>query len=124
MAQSKPDISAVPDILKQAQSLMAANPLMGAQMTNVLEAQQRFLKEAQEYSDHWFSRRKEATETAIEAANEIVGAGPSDPAAMLEVMSDWQKHSTERIAADFQEWVDMCSRCTGQTGESDKKGKH
>ncbi|MCI2393912.1 phasin family protein [Aliiroseovarius sediminis] len=122
MAQTKnnpaPDISAFTDMMKQTQDMMTANPMMGAQMTNVFETQQKFLQEAQTFSEHWFDRRKQAAETAMQAARDIVDAGSAEPSVVLNVMSEWQQHSMERMAADFQEWVDLCSRCAGQVNDS------
>lgn len=121
--QSKSDASTISDMMAQAQTVFAGNPQIGAQMTQLLETQQRFLKEAQEYSEHWFARRQEATKTAMDAAKDISGDGASDPAAAMAVMSDWQKHAMERLVTDVQEWVELCSRCTGDMTKSETKTK-
>ena len=89
MAQSKPDSTAVTDMMNRVQDLMTSNPMMAPQITHMLEAQQRFLNQAHEYSEHWFARRQEAIETAMEATKGLFGNGASGPAAGMAVMSDW-----------------------------------
>jgi hypothetical protein len=123
MVQPKAETTAVTDMIKQAQNTFTTNPMIGERMTHIIEAQQGILNEAEEFSKHWFERRKEAAETAVKAAKDIFGNGASDPAAPMSVISDWQKHSMERMTADLQDWVDFCARCTGKITKSETKTK-
>ena len=123
MAQSKPDTAAVTDMMNQVQNLMTANPMMAPQITNILQVQQRFLNEAQEYSKHWFTRRQEALETAMKTADGSSNSGANEPTSAMTALADWQKRSMTRMTEDFQEWVDMCSRCIGPVTTGDAKTK-
>lgn len=123
MAQSKVETAAVADMIKQAQNMFSTTPMTGDRLTHMLEAQVSILNEMQEYSQHWFERRKEAAETAVKAAKEISGNGASDPAAAMTVISDWQKHSMERMTEDLQEWVEFSARCTEKMAAGEPKTK-
>ena len=123
MTKSKPDTTALSDMMTQAQNLLTSNAGANPQMAGLLEAQQNFLSEAQEFSKHWYARRREALETAIEAAKNITGNLEPDPAEAISAITDWQTHSMERMTADFQEWVEICSRSTGNMVDSKAKKK-
>ena len=44
-----------------------------------------------------------------------------EPAAALQAISEWQRHSFERMAEDLQHWMSLCAHCDGRivTAESE-----
>lgn len=101
------------DLLEMVQRMQApfmGNVASGAPMEKFLEMQSGLLKEAETFSRHWFERRNEAIETAIEAMHQMNSNGAARPAEALRVMADWQRGSLERLGADAQEWTELCMR--------------
>ncbi len=72
--------------------------------------QASLLKEAETFSRHWFQRRNDAIETAVEALHQMNSNGAAGPAGALQAMADWQRGSLERLGADAQEWTALCMR--------------
>ncbi|WP_343079689.1 hypothetical protein [Ostreiculturibacter nitratireducens] len=113
MAKPESDTNPVAEMVRQAQEFLAANPMIGPQVRQFWDAQENILNEAEQYAHHWFERRHEATQTALEAAKRMTSVSASDPAHAMTALAEWQTHSLERLAEDVQEWVTMCSRCAG-----------
>jgi hypothetical protein len=113
------DSATIMDFFRQAPTLFAVNPMIGPQVEQFWLAQQQILREAESFSEHWFDRRKAAAETALDVAREMSANGGSNPAASLETMTQWQRHSMERVAEDFREWVELCSRCAGHVATAE-----
>lgn len=103
--------TAIPDFVEQARAMLVINPLIAPQMEQFWKAQDQILEESEAFSRAWFERRHEATKTALEAVDKMEGTG-ADPAAAMRSMADWQQASVQRLAADLQQWVELCARCT------------
>ena len=101
------------DLLKQAQKAFPVSPLVTPRAEHFWEAQDRILKETEAFSKNWFQRRHAATQSALEAARKS-GAASGDMTEGLRIMSEWQRHSLERLSEDFREWMAMSARCMGQ----------
>ncbi len=109
MEQFKP--AATTDLINQVPFGAAMTPILGPQARAFWEAQESILSEAETFSKHWFARRHMAATTALEAAKNMTQNGAGDPGALMKTIADWQAHSVQRIAEDFQEWAALCSRC-------------
>lgn len=110
----KPETAnSITDLAAQTQEILFLNPMAVPQITKLLEAQENALREAEEFSEHWFARRHAATKTSLEIARDISKKGSADPSGVVKDLTDWQRQSIERIAEDFQEWIDLCARCAG-----------
>ncbi|MDE4173733.1 hypothetical protein PXK01_06175 [Phaeobacter sp. PT47_59] len=92
-----------------AQALLSLSPLAGPQLHQFWEIQEKLLKETEAFTKHWFERRHTAARTALQATAAIFEKSPGDPAA-AKVLRDWQMQSAERVSADIQEWIDLCTR--------------
>ena len=103
----------ITEFAKQTQGVFFANPMAAPHIEKILQAQENALQEAQAFTENWFARRHTATKSALKAAQGITKNGGSDPTEFAKGMTDWQRHSMERIAEDFQEWIDLCTRCAG-----------
>ena len=112
----------VTDLMKQTRSLLAMNPMIAPQMEQFWKAQDRLLDEAETFATHWFERRHEATKTALEAVRKAGGDG-SDPSAAMRALVEWQQKSIQRLAADMQDWGDLCSRCAGSVASGATKAQ-
>lgn len=100
------------DMFKQMQEMMAFNPMFAPQVEHFWEAQEDLLNETEAFAKHWFSRRHEATRTAMAAAKAVTMSGGANPAIAMQALTDWQTHSVQRVAEDTREWLDLVSRCT------------
>jgi len=122
---AKSDDTALTDLMKQTQAAVTLNPMVRPQIEQFWQAQEKMLQEAQAFTEHWFERRHDATKTALKAADHVTNGG-SDPSEALKTMSDWQRHSVERVMEDFREWVELCTRCAGHVTtaevEAEKEG--
>lgn len=97
--------------LSAMQPLSVLAPMIGPQIEHFWKMQDRLLDESQTFTQHWFERRHEAVRTALETARNVSGAAISNPMTAMTLMSDWQKHSSERLAEDAREWFETMSRC-------------
>lgn len=105
-----------PDMLEPIKTLSAAmvtNPALGPQAQHFWQAQDKMLQEAEKFSSAWFKRRHEATQSALQASQEIASESTSDPASALKAMTEWQAKSMDRMAADARDCMDMMTRCAG-----------
>lgn len=91
MARSEPAANAIEEISRQARAILAANPLIGPQVRQFRDAQDRILNEAEAFTRHWLERRHEAAKTAIEATKRLTATGPADPATAVKALAEWQK---------------------------------
>jgi len=107
------------DIIKSAQSMLGMTPVLQPQMEQFWDAQEKMLSEAEGFTRHWFERRHQATRTALDAVKQATSGEKSDPVSAMQTMSDWQKHSVERMTEDAREWFDMMTRCTREVVESE-----
>jgi len=110
----------VGDVMEQARTMLALNPVVGPQMEQFWKAQDGILKETEAFSKAWFKRRHEAATTALETVQTTNGNGP-DPTAAMRAMVDWQQGSFQRLVDDMQEWVDLCSRCAGRMTQAESE---
>lgn len=111
MADAMENFPSIQNMMKSAQAALAAAPIMGTQSRHFWEAQEAFLKEFETFASAWFKRRHVATRSALEAGKQIADGAGSDPATMMQVMSDWQTHSLERLSQDAKEYAEMVSKC-------------
>lgn len=107
------------DVFKQMQPPMTGNPAFGAQIEQFWDAQEKMLEETEAFAQHWFKRRHEAVRTALQAARSMSSANPSDPSEALQSMTEWQRHSSERLVADAQEWFETVARCAAYVAETE-----
>lgn len=110
----------VTDLMKQMQGMMTLNPAWAPQLEQFWRAQDGVLDEAEAYSRAWYARRHDAVRSALKILREMNGRTP-EPAAALQAMSEWQRHSIERMAEDVQHWMSLCAHCAGRivTAESE-----
>jgi hypothetical protein len=87
--------------------------MIGAQAGQFRDAQENILNESRAFATRWFERRQADTRSAIETAGDIAAKGPSDPAAALRSVTEWQAHAMERMTEDFRDWLELCSDCAG-----------
>lgn len=99
------------DLVAQAQSLLAVNPMMAPQVEQFWKAQEKILEDAAAFSQGWFERRHEATTTALDTIGQLSGQGGEAGAAGAQAMAEWHRGSFERMTEDFQEWMTFCTRC-------------
>ncbi|OAN76429.1 hypothetical protein A8B78_02790 [Jannaschia sp. EhC01] len=119
MADEIESFPSIQNMMKSAQAALAAAPMMGAQSARFWQAQDQFLKEFETFSAAWFKRRHVATRSALEAGKQIAEKAGHDPAVMLQVMSDWQTHSMERLNEDAQEYAEMITKCMGALAQNE-----
>ncbi len=86
-------------------------PLIGPQIEQFWTMQDNLLNESQRFTQHWFERRHAAVRSGLDAARAISRESLSNPMTAITLLSDWQKHSAERLAEDAQEWFETMSRC-------------
>lgn len=94
---------------------------LGPQMKQFWQAQEKMLSEAEDFTRSWFVRRHQATQAALEACAQVAEANPTDAAAALQALRDWQAHSAARIAGDMREWMELWSRCAGHLARGEAK---
>lgn len=92
------------------QALSSLSPLVGPQVHQFWDMQERLLNEVETFSKHWFERRHTAARTALQTTAAMFETGTTDPAAAAKALHDWQMQSAERITEDVQEWIDLCTR--------------
>lgn len=107
------------EIMKSAQSAMSMNPMLTPRIEQFWKAQEKMLSEAEAFTRDWFERRHEATRTALNTARQAASADKSDPATAMQAVTDWQRHSAERLIEDAREWLDMVSRCAVHAAENE-----
>lgn len=122
---AKSDESALTDLMSQTQAVMTNNPMLGPQIEQYSQAQEKTFQEAQAFAEHWFERRRFETQTVLKAVEDVTNGG-SAPSDALKTLFDWQQNSMERAFEDFREWVELCTRCAGRFTsaevEVDKEG--
>jgi hypothetical protein len=111
------------DLMKQAQGMLAVNPMIVPQLEQLLKAQDTILDEAERFTRAWFERRHAAMRSALDVAREASGNGSAGSTSALQAMSDWQRGSTERMTEDVRCWLEFCTRCTGHfaAGETEAR---
>lgn len=110
---AKESTSSLEEVIRQARSMLALNPMMAPQMEQFWKAQDGMLQEAESFSRGWFARRHDEAETALDALQKMNGAG-ADPSVAVQALADWQRKSLGRAVEDMQQWVEFWSRCTSR----------
>ena len=110
---AKESTSSLEEVIRQARSMFALNPMMAPQMEQFWKAQDGMLKEAESFSRGWFARRHDEAETALDALQTMNGAG-ADPSVAVQALADWQRKSLGRAVEDMQQWVEFWSRCASR----------
>jgi len=98
------------EMTQRMQAPFVVNGTLGPQVERFLEMQASLLKEAEAFPRHWFERRNDAIETAIDVLHQMNANGGAGPAGALQAMADWQRGSLERLGADAQEWTALFMR--------------
>ncbi|MRU14758.1 hypothetical protein FDP25_04855 [Roseovarius sp. A21] len=119
MTASKSSPSSFTDMVRQSQMMFAMVPTGAPQAEHFWDMQDKMLSDSEVFAKHWFERRHTATRTALETAKDIAETGPSNPAAAVKAITDWQAHSMGRIAEDFREWSNLCARCAAHMGRAE-----
>lgn len=88
----------------------ALEPYATPQMQHLRVAQARLLEETQTFLDAWFDRRHRMTQAMGDLAIEIMDAG-TDGARISDAMSRWHEGAGERLHADVQDWLRLCTSC-------------
>ncbi|WP_170476263.1 phasin family protein [Ruegeria arenilitoris] len=107
------------DVFKQMQPSESVNPVLGAQIEQFWDAQEKMLEEAENFAQHWFERRHEAVRSALKAARTASSANAGDPSKAMQTITEWQRHSAERLIADAQEWFETVARCAAYAAETE-----
>ena len=107
------------NFLKAMTDAAVPNPLMAPQAEHFWQTQEQLLDVAETFTRSWFERRHEATRTAMKAAREAAQRDGANPGDIVETITDWQRHSMERMIEDAREWLDMMTRCAGITAVSE-----
>lgn len=107
-------------LFQNMQATVPVNKLMEPQIEQFWDAQDKILNETQRFMMHWFARRHEAIRSGLNAARAATAEKQSDPAAVMTVMMDWQKHSAERLAEDARDWFETMSRCAEYVVKTEK----
>lgn len=106
------------DLVKQAQGLMAMNPMIAPQMEQFWKAQDGLLDEAEAFSREWYARRHDAARSALRTVRKLDGDS-TNPMALMQEMAEWQRHSFQRLTEDMQHWMSMCARCAGRVASAE-----
>ncbi len=106
--QTQTDIS---ELARQTQELFKLNGASAPQFEQFREVQNAMLKEAETFAHHWFERRQEATDATIDAMRQVNSNDNTDPTAFTQAITDWQSRSFERLNADLQDWMTLCTHC-------------
>lgn len=73
--KAKTDDSAIADLIKQTQGAVALNPILGPQIEQFWQAQEKMLQEAEAFTKHWFERRHSAAKSALKAVENVTNSG-------------------------------------------------
>lgn len=104
----------ITDLMQQTQELFRMNGAAAPQVAQFWQMQENMLKQTETFARHWFEHRHEATESALKALREMNSTNGSDPTAAMRAISEWQRGSFERMNADLQEWMTLCTHATQQ----------
>lgn len=99
------------EMAKSAGTLVATLPAAGSQGAHFWQAQEMILSELEQFSSSWFKRRHEGTRAAIEASKRFAAEATGNPTVAMEIMTDWQSHSMERMAEDAKNCAEVMKRC-------------
>ena len=88
----------------------ALEPYTTPQMQHVRAAQTRMLEETRTFFDAWFDRRHQMTLSMGAFATEIMEAG-ADGVRISDAVSHWHQGAGERLRADMQDWLTLCTNC-------------
>lgn len=111
MPKTSDPASAFTNLVQSAQSMLAAGPILGLQTTHFWQAQDTVLEEVEKFSSAWFKRRHEGTREALNTSKRLTEKAVLNPAAAMRILSDWQKHSMERLAGDAKDYAAMMTSC-------------
>ena len=111
MLNLKKSLDDMQSIAKSTQSFAAAIPAAGSQSAHFWKAQDTVLKECEAFSEAWFKRRHEATQSALDASKKLAERSMGDPMAAMSILAEWQSHSMERLAADARDYLAMMTGC-------------
>jgi len=112
MSNDNKTMTDMQEMTKSALAMFTALPGAGSQSTHFWQAQDMILEEVEKFSSAWFKRRHEGTRAAIETSRQLAEGAMSDPAAAMEILTNWQSRSIERLTEDAKDCSEMMSRCT------------
>lgn len=99
--------------LKNVTDTAMPNTMMAPQAEHFWQTQEHLLDAAETFTLSWFERRHEATRAAMKAAREAAKKDGANPGDIIETITEWQRHSMERMIEDAREWLDMMTNCAG-----------
>ncbi|MGI3211933.1 phasin family protein [Roseovarius tibetensis] len=111
MAKDEPQTDII-DLGRRMQALFTPTGAAVPQVEQMMKLQQEMVAQTETFARHWFERRQEAAETGLEALREMSTASRTDPLAAMRAITDWQRGSFERLNADLQDWVALCTQLT------------
>lgn len=103
----------IAELFQSTRDMMEATPAAGIQAREFWERQERILAESETFARAWFGRRNEATQAAVHACEKLAGSGSGNPQSVIEVLSEWQRGSLDRMATDAREYGELLARCSG-----------
>lgn len=104
------------DMAEAMKSLLAVAPAMVPAARHGFHAQDRVLRDMEQFMQHWIDRRHEALRSAAELAGRLSNGELADPAAAAQAIGAWQQESAQRIAHDLREGTEVAMRCASHLG--------
>ena len=100
------------DLARWTQSLVKLNGGSAApQLENIVQVQEGIVEQMEDFVRNWFQRRQDGTQNAFKTLHEVINAGNTEPAAVIQAITEWQCGYFERLSADMQDWRALCVRC-------------
>ena len=107
----------ITDLARQTQALFKLNGGIAPKLEHVVQTQHGIASgvasEVENFTQNWFQRRHDATQSTFVALQQITSAEKDNPAAAMQAVTEWQRGSFERLSADLQDWATLCMRCAG-----------
>ncbi|SHH17664.1 hypothetical protein [Marivita hallyeonensis] len=123
MPKATSKTTAAPDMSKSVNAMQAMSflaPLIAPQIKQFWDTQEKVLDETQRFTQHWFERRHAAVRSSLDTARSVTTGGISNPMTAISMLTDWQRHSAERMAEDAREWFETMSRCAEYAVNTEK----
>lgn len=116
LRQNQTQLCFFADSLKPLRDAMLFNPVFRPQVEQFWNVQEKILDEAEEFTRYWLQRRHAVEPTALKVARTAVSGESEGPKEAVKALSEWQRHSAERVAEDSRERLETMSRCVRLAG--------
>ena len=116
MASGRSRGQSAPDPGEALRSFLAVVPAMVPAARHGFHAQDRVLRDMEQFTQHGVDRRHEALRSAAELAGRLSNGELADPAAAAQAIGAWQQDSAQRIAHDLREGSEVAMRCASHLG--------